>query len=233
MTSIVPVVGLGVDGYGVPSFPPWANAKRAGSRIESAVDQLGIHSDERECGWRASLRFRQMRAFALQFPIERVPEYAARFPSADDDDALAIGRAARKRGHYTLEEFRNVCRWKTPRSAPLVARNNAEDVIASTAVALSATTSERERIDALRSLHGVGWPTASVLLHLAYPDRYPILDKRVVDALGVRAPSTYSFRFWEAFLSAWRELAEQAGVDGRTFDQALWQWSKEQDVLVY
>jgi hypothetical protein len=44
-------------------------------------------------------------------------------------------------------------------------------------VALSETSSERELTDALRSLHGVGWPTASVLLHLAYPDRYPILDK--------------------------------------------------------
>jgi hypothetical protein len=174
-----------------------------------------------------------MRAFALQFAIERVPEYAARFPSGDDDEALTIGRNARKRGHYTLEEFRTVCRWKTPRSAPLVARNSREAVVSLTGVALSETSSERERIDALRSLRGVGWPTASVLLHLAYPDCYPILDKRVVHALGVRPPSTYSFRFWEVFVSAWRQLAKQAGVDGRTFDQALWQWSKEQDVLLY
>ena len=174
-----------------------------------------------------------MRTFTLQFPIKRVAEYAARFPADPDDEALAIGRKARERGHYTLEEFLKVCRWKTPRSAPLVARNSAEDVVSLTAVALSDTSSERERIDALRSFRGVGWPTASVLLHLAYPDRYPILDKRVLHALGARASSTYSFRFWEAFLSAWRKLAEQAGVDGRTFDQALWQWSKEQDALLY
>ena len=180
---------------------------------------------------RAALRLH--RAFALQFPIERVPEYAARFPSDENDEALLIGRKARERGHYTLEEFRKVCRWKTPRSAPLVARNSAEDVASRTAAALSETSSERERIDALRSLRGVGWPTASVLLHLAYPDRYPILDKRVVHALGVRTPSTYSFRFWEAFVGVWRQLAEQAGADGRTFDKALWQWSKEQDVVLY
>jgi hypothetical protein len=101
-----------------------------------------------------------MRPFALQFPIQRVPEYAARFPSEENDEALAIGRTARKRGHYTFDEFRKVCRWKTPRSAPLVARNSAEDVASLTAVALSTTSSERERIDALRSLRGVGWPTA-------------------------------------------------------------------------
>jgi hypothetical protein len=174
-----------------------------------------------------------MRAFALQFPIERVPEYAARFPSDENDEALLIGRNARERGHYTLEEFRKVCRWKTPRSAPLVALNSAEDVVSRTAVALSEGSSERERIDALRSLRGVGWPTASVLSHFAYPDRYPILDNRVVHALGVRTPSTYSFGFWDAFAAVWRQLAEQASVDGRTFDKALWQWSKEQDVVPY
>lgn len=172
-------------------------------------------------------------AFELQFGLAEVREYAARFPSEDDDEALAIGRNARERGYYTLKEFRKVCRWKTPRSVPLVAQNSAGSVQALTRVALSETSSERERIEALRSLRGVGWPTASVLLHLAYPDRYPILDKRVVHALGVRAPSAYSFRFWEAFVGAWRQLAKQAGVDGRTFDQALWQWSKEQELLLY
>jgi hypothetical protein len=74
----------------------------------------------------------------------------------------------------------------------------------------------------------VGWPTASVLLHLAYPERYPILDKRALHALGVQAPTSYGFRFWEAYVTASRRLAEEARVDGRTLDQALWQWSREQ-----
>ncbi|MGH3004416.1 MAG: hypothetical protein ACRDOS_00630 [Gaiellaceae bacterium] len=39
-----------------------------------------------------------------------MPEYAARYPSAGDDEALAIGQAARERSHYTLAEFREVCR---------------------------------------------------------------------------------------------------------------------------
>ena len=169
-----------------------------------------------------------MPEFALQFAVERVPEYAARFPSEDDGEALAIGRRARDRGHYTLTEFRRMCRWKTPRSAPLVAQNNARSVRDATRLALDETGNERERIEALLSLRGVGWPTASVLLHVAYPERYPILDTRALHALGVRA-SSYNFPFWEAYVAVCRELAEQAGVDGRTLDQALWQWSKEQD----
>jgi hypothetical protein len=67
-----------------------------------------------------------------------------------------------------------------------------------------------------------------VLLHLAYPERYPILDQRALQAFGVQPRSSYSYRFWEAYLDAWRRLLAQAGVDGRTFDQALWQWSKEE-----
>ena len=172
-------------------------------------------------------------AFALQFDVRDVPEYAARFPSEGDHEALALGRAARDRGYYALDEFVRVCRWKTPRSAPLVALNSAESVEASTRVALSSASSERERIDALRSLRGVEWATGSVLLHLAYPERYPILDVRALHALGVRAPTSYTFRFWEAYIAACRRLAEEAGVDGRTLDQALWQWSKEQDAPLY
>jgi hypothetical protein len=174
-----------------------------------------------------------MQAFELQFPIQQVPEYAARYADEDDREVLAIGRAARDRGHYTLEEFLEVCRWKTPRSGPLVALNTADAVEVSTRAALSETSGKRERAEALLSLRGVGWPTASVLLHLAYPERYPILDVRALHALGVRAPSQYSFRFWQAYVTACLGLAEQAGVDGRTFDQALWQWSKEQDVVLY
>jgi hypothetical protein len=174
-----------------------------------------------------------MPEFTLQFPLEQVREFAARYSYDDDVEVLAVGRAARDRGYYTLNEFVTVCRWKTPRSGPLVAENSADIVEAQTAVALSPTASERQRVEALRSLRGVAWATASVLLHLAYPERYPILDKRALHALGVRPPAAYSFRFWEAYVAACLHWAERAGVDGRTFDQALWQWSKEQRVPLY
>jgi hypothetical protein len=174
-----------------------------------------------------------MAAFALQFPIRQVPEYAARYTD-DGDEILAIGMAARDRGHYTLEEFRRVCRWKTPRSAPLVAQNSAYSVEESTRVAVSEASGERERVESLLSLRGVGWPTASVLLHLVFPERYPILDRRALHALGVvDAPSRYDFAYWEPYVAEYTRLIEQAGVDGRTLDKALWQWSREQGVTLY
>jgi hypothetical protein len=170
-----------------------------------------------------------MPVFTLQFPLEQVPAYAARFPD-DDADVLAMGRTVRDRGHYRLDEFRRVCRWKTPRSAPLVAQNSADAVETSTRVALAEAASDRERVKELQTLRGVGLPTASVLLHLVYPERYPILDVRALHALGV-APS-YGYRFWESYVAEYRRLVRRAGVDGRTLDQALWQWSSEQSVPV-
>ena len=113
-----------------------------------------------------------MPVFRLQFPLELVPAYAARYTD-DDADVLAIGREVGDRGHYTLDEFRRVCRWKTPRSAPLVAQNSNDAVEASTRLALADAVSDRERVKELQSLRGVGLPTASVLLHLSTPIAFP------------------------------------------------------------
>ena len=129
---------------------------------------------------------------------------------------LAMGRAARERGAYRRDEFVAVCRWKTLRSGPLVALNTAEAVEAATRTALGPDTGERERMASLRSLMGVDWATASVLVHLAYPERYPILDQRALQALGVDPSRTCSFRFWAAYTAATVELAERAGVDARS-----------------
>jgi len=49
-------------------------------------------------------------------------------------------------------------------------------------------------------------------------------------ALGVAPRASYTFPFWEAYVTACLDLAERARVDGRTLDQALWQWSKEQGI---
>jgi hypothetical protein len=166
--------------------------------------------------------------FALQFAIEDIPAYAGRFDFAEEDEALAIGDAARRRGYYEVDEFVKVCRWKSVRSASYVARNSADAVVEATRTALADSTVERERMRALLSLHGVAFPTASVLLHLAYPGRYPILDQRALHALGIAPPPAYSFRFWTAYVSAYLDLITRSGVDGRTLDRALWQWSKEQ-----
>jgi hypothetical protein len=170
-----------------------------------------------------------MARFVLQFPAEEIAGLAGRFGYEDDARRLAVGAAARARGHYTRAEFLEVCRWKTPRSAPKVAANDEAAVVAATARAFAATD-EEARIRALLELRGVGVPTASTLLYFAFPSDYPILDVRALESLGVRGRSTYPVSFWLEYLAACRDLARRHSVDVRTLDKALWQHSKERVV---
>jgi hypothetical protein len=167
-----------------------------------------------------------MPSFRMQFPCRDVGPLADRFGVLEDDACLAAGRAARERGHYTREEFVRVCAWKTARSRSRVATNSGKDIKRASQRALGSEV-EATRMEALLALTGVGVPTASTLLYFAFPDAYPILDVRALDSLGVKARSQYPVSFWLAYLSACRELAARCGVDIRTLDKALWQYSKE------
>jgi hypothetical protein len=164
--------------------------------------------------------------FELQFPASDIAALASRFPSADERKYQAVGTAARTRGWYRRAEFIAVCRWKTARSASRLARNSATSIRRATSRAL-ATKDETTRMTELLQLEGVGVPTASTLLYFVFPADYPILDVRALDSLGVRARSVYPVSFWLEYLAACRELADRHGVDLRTLDKALWQYSKE------
>jgi hypothetical protein len=129
-------------------------------------------------------------------------------------------------GYLTREDFVALCAWKTPRSRPRVAANDAEFVEAVTRAALS-TPNERLRIEVLTLLDGVSWPTASVVLHFAHRDPYPILDYRALWTAGFDAPPTYDFTLWAAYTAFCRELAAAIGLTMRALDRALWQYSKE------
>lgn len=167
-----------------------------------------------------------MPTFALQFPAEEIEGLAQRFGHSDEAHLLAVGAAARTRGHYTREEFIEVCAAKTARSRPKVAANTEGAVVVATGEAF-ATADEALRMSALLGLEGVGVPTASTLLYCAFPADYPILDVRALESLGVKPRSQYPVSFWLQYLHACRELARRSGVSIRTLDKALWEHSKE------
>ena len=120
-----------------------------------------------------------------------------------------------------------LARWKTPRSARRIAGNSEAFVEEVTKMSLR-SPEERLRIEALIRLAGVGWPTASVILHFCHEDPYPILDVRALWSLGVdRPPSAYRFDLWRDYTRTCRRLAGKAGCSMRALDLALWQYSKE------
>jgi hypothetical protein len=146
--------------------------------------------------------------------------------SGDESVEREIGPRARAAGYLTKDDFVVLCEWKTPRSRRLVAGNDAGFVEAVTRTALS-TPNERLRIEVLMLLNGVSWPTASVILHFAHGDRYPILDYRAVWTVGVDGAPAYDFPFWAAYTELCRRIADAQGLTMRELDRALWQFSKE------
>jgi hypothetical protein len=165
-------------------------------------------------------------AFRLQFDIGRVPQLASRYDAPYDRALEAIAPDVQRQAFYTRDQLVLACFWKSPRTKPRVAENEDAFVREVTGLALTAAD-ERIRIGVLLLLRGVSWPTASVLLHFGHRGRYPILDVRALEALGSKEPARgYSFDFWWAYVLECRRLADAAGVDMRTLDRALWQWSK-------
>lgn len=113
--------------------------------------------------------------FRLRFPAKDIPRLARQYSYGGDARMAALGRIARSRGWFERAELVELCHWKTPRSGPLVRKNLAAAIHVATKSALSARSHE-DAIAPLLSLRGVSWPTASVILHFAHRDPYPILD---------------------------------------------------------
>jgi hypothetical protein len=161
----------------------------------------------------------------LQFHESKIAEWAGKYNYQQEDTTLrGLVPEVRKAGSLTLDQLRLVAHWKSPRSAGRVETNDAEYVRTITSFALQ-TKCERARIEVLTLLDGVGWPTASVILHFFHCDQYPILDFRALESVGVEVPSQYTFGFWWQYVEFCRRLADRTGHDMRTLDRALWAYS--------
>ena len=166
--------------------------------------------------------------FKLQFDESMIPELANLYSYPLEDKVVdKVGPRSKSRGYFTKDDFKALCRWKTPRSKSRVNSNPPEFIEEATRIALS-TDCEELRIGVLTLLHGVSWPTASVVLHFAHKDPYPIIDFRALWSLGIKKrPQFYTFDYWWEYVQICRKLAEKCSVSMRELDRALWQYSKE------
>ena len=166
----------------------------------------------------------------LRFNPHDISDIAARYGySAGDGPLLAMRPEVKKRGCLCLAELHEVAKWKAPRSAGHV-RKNSEAYVAEIPSFALAAQCERSRIESLTLLDGVGWPMASVILHVFHADPYPILDYRALWSVSLLVPAQYSFAFWQRYVEFCRDITATAGVDMRALDRALWQYSKENQV---
>jgi hypothetical protein len=167
-----------------------------------------------------------MARFRLRFPLSEIPRWSE--ASGDDDERVldSIGARARRRGYLRKRDLLALARWKTPRSRPRVEANS-ESTVRSVTRRAFAAEDERGRIELLTRLDGVGWPTASVILHFCHADPYPVLDTRALWSLGIARPPAYRFEFWWQYTLACRRTVARAGCTMRALDRAAWQFSRE------
>lgn len=133
---------------------------------------------------------------------------------------------AGRQGFLSKELFIRVARWKSVRNTSHYQSNSIESVRAATAKAFTAAN-DTSALAALMQLRGVALRTASAILHWMRPDQFPVLDVRVVAALGLTESTSYEdFEFYSLVASRVRDLARECGVDLRIMDRALWAWDK-------
>lgn len=156
-----------------------------------------------------------------------VSTWSARYPVSELEERLLteVSAAIGARGFLTRSDLADVGRWKSNRSAGHLERNSDADIEDLTRLALASPDRLKHKVLCL--LRGVGPPVASAILTVAYPDRFTVMDVRVLEVLHTfgelrsRTPRYYDY------LLRCNEIAARAGCGLRTLDRALWQWGKE------
>ena len=162
----------------------------------------------------------------LRFPETEIHQWSERYNSGSTEAYFAqIRSKVQEQGYLDKELLKRIARWKSPRRAGLIERNDDDYVKEITSWSFGATN-ERARIRVLRLLDGVGWPTASAILHLFHKNPYPILDFRALWSIGLDT-YRYSSSFWSDYTHFCRDVASRNQASMRTLDKALWQYSKE------
>ena len=165
----------------------------------------------------------------LRFRTNKIIQIASRYEyPLSESELIDLRPTVLQRGYLLRSELAHLAYWKAPRSAGHIEKNKERYVNEITGFAFQART-DRANIELLTVLSGVSWPTASVILHFFHRDPYPILDFRALWSASLSVPSQYDFGFWWSYVTFCREVARLAGVDMRTLDRAMWQYSKENE----
>jgi hypothetical protein len=151
-----------------------------------------------------------------------------------DETERLMGELAhvKKKGFLERGELAKIAYWKSPRVKSFISLNSPKKVKRVTRKAF-ATRNERQRIDLLTSLHGVGLPVASAILMLTHPKQYPVIDTRVWEWLlhygkvhtNLKA-NRFRFREWEAYLEVIGKYAEELECTPRDIERTLYFASK-------
>lgn len=159
-------------------------------------------------------------------------EYNDQYKRIDESVEKEMKKLLEKRRYLMRKDLIKIGCWKSTRPRRHYAsQENDELTVKEITQFCFSTRSEKARIKALISLKGVSWPVASVILHFAFPTKYPILDFRVLWSLDWKKPSSYNFIFWQKYCDKINKISRKYKLPIRTIEKALWKYSKEHQPL--
>lgn len=184
---------------------------------------------------------REMPTFCVRFRPDKVDALITQFETADEskpiteENALEIGRRILGNQHC-LDDLVNLYSWKnwsyawTGNATKFVAQLTDRYAEVQEALGVARTAkNDRTAISVLAGLDGVSVPTASAFLTMMFPNRFTIIDIRVLrslldpaEATGFDRSSINNYlRYLEFCRNSFAEYADSL----RGFDKALWQFN--------
>jgi len=134
-----------------------------------------------------------------------------------------IGPKARKEGKLTFRNFLKIGLWKSFRQKPNYMKN--KDTVEKITQEAFLENDEAKKINLLCQLKGVSIPTASAILAVVYPDKYPVIDIRCLETLVENEyeinSTSPTVKTWLYFLEITRGLAKEFNTTPREIDMAL------------
>ena len=134
---------------------------------------------------------------------------------------------------HTISEFTfdRIINWKSPRSKGNIHKQKYEEI--------SKTFTEilfiENKLEKLKGIYGIGISIASCILHFIYPDDYPIVDVRTVEALQLlgyidKDVKVSAFRDtikgYHTYRSKILEISKKVKRKLREIDKALFKFHK-------
>ncbi len=138
------------------------------------------------------------------------------------------GSEWRKRGWLKKPEFMDICLWKSRRPKNLYEQNKPEKIKECTKKVFT-EQNERNKIELLTNLKGVGIPTASAILCITNPEEYPVIDVRCIETLidlKLIAWNTINLNNWIEYLAIVRELANRHSKTAREIEKGLFAFNR-------
>lgn len=172
----------------------------------------------------------------MKISKKNILEYAKRYDADYKPEDKLVGeemkRLLKKQKYLRREDLIKIVGWKTRNRSVHYCKENDSNKIRELTKRSFCVGDEKARIESLLGqkggLRGVGYPVASTILHFAFPNRYPIMDFRVIRSLCGKEPSTYTynFGFWNEYCNRIRTIQKKLNLPIRMVEKALWKYDE-------